>query len=331
MAAQPHAQRAAYDCAIAVDVRQRPERAFGTIASGASLALIFETGCTDGDAAAAPLITTPAFALRHDGGFADCLQWCPSHTAFPVASGESPRRKGLLLAVLGNGSVVVWAVPPAVPDRAAAAGEGPSALFTCLRCTAMLVHSPSKKSWCRHRYLRAHAGSTMALELTPRLELTAADVAGETTTIARWSPHFPHEHVVVGTAGGTVAVFRLGGAADASEASGAVPVSVVRIAPGAVRALAWAPPGAFRGAPPADSRALFAVGAGQGFLAVFDMREPLTPAIDLATGSRSALSPCWLHSMRRSVPGCEVTEVATASSIEPWRIAPLCACVESRR
>jgi hypothetical protein len=148
---------------------------------------------------------------------------------------------------------------------------------------------PCSQSCMNPQDLCAHAGGVRSVELAPRIKLASQRLAGELATTAKWSPHFPHEHLLVGTVQGHVAVFILEGATDSSQTPAATAVSIVRVCYSAIRCFAWAPPEAFAASPPAYSRSLFAVAAGEGFMAVYDLRRPLTAVMDLTTGSRSAL------------------------------------------
>jgi hypothetical protein len=160
-------------------------------------------------------------------------------------------------------------------------------------CHPFVRHLDSQPS----THLPLLAGDAPIITLCPKICLTASDLGNQIPTAARWSPHFPHEHLIVGCIGGIVAVMRLDGAATSEDCPGVTPLSLVKASGSGIRCLAWAPPEAFAASPPEDSRNLFVAGGGQGFLAVFDMRDPLVPALDLTTGPRSTslLSHCILN------------------------------------
>lgn len=54
------------------------------------------------------------FEVAHEGTKTDALEWCPCRECFAVPEGHgcsTDTRMGLLLAVCGNATVCVWAVP----------------------------------------------------------------------------------------------------------------------------------------------------------------------------------------------------------------------------
>lgn len=76
---------------------------------------------------------------------------------------------------------------------------------------------------------RARSAGVQAVQLAPRLTLTPADLAGHAPSAMKWSPHFPHSQVLVGTLNGFVAVVELCGALDGAVAPSATPISVVKV------------------------------------------------------------------------------------------------------
>jgi hypothetical protein len=57
-----------------------------------------------------------SFSIQHGGAFAEKLQWCPSNKPFCSSHKRAePLTSNLLLAVLGNGHVHIWAVPHSLP------------------------------------------------------------------------------------------------------------------------------------------------------------------------------------------------------------------------
>lgn len=75
--------------------------------------------------------TSIRYTLQHEGGYAEALQWCPSREVFNADEGDAGRGGGprtgsnLLLAVLGNGQVPIWALPDRldVPSTSASAQD----------------------------------------------------------------------------------------------------------------------------------------------------------------------------------------------------------------
>jgi hypothetical protein len=58
------------------------------------------------------------FSIQHDGAYAEKLQWCPSTQALSIhLELVRPLSSSLLLAVLGNGCVHIWAVPHRLPPN----------------------------------------------------------------------------------------------------------------------------------------------------------------------------------------------------------------------
>lgn len=127
--------------------------------------------------------------------------------------------------------------------------------------------------------------------ITPKVELTSEELCGQRATCAAWSPHHPHENVLIGTHEGTVVAVRLAGALDAAAAPAATVYCSMQLCGASVRCLAWAPPHAFAESTAEENASLFVVGAAQGFLGVYDTRDPGHVALDLTTAPRSA-SPC---------------------------------------
>ena len=95
---------------------------------------------------AAHSTTTLLYAMQHDGAYAEALQWCPCAEVFAgsaqgACAGDTHVCSNLLLAVLGNGHALVWAVPctldlPSTSASAqdASAPSGPRTNIACQRC-----------------------------------------------------------------------------------------------------------------------------------------------------------------------------------------------------
>jgi hypothetical protein len=104
---------------VAIDPSTPPNRSFGSVQTGPGIVFIFTFAhLSEESASEKPLASAPDFCVKHLGVSADCMQWCPSHVAFPPPADESnaASRRGLLLAVLGSGEVVIWAVPKRMPN-----------------------------------------------------------------------------------------------------------------------------------------------------------------------------------------------------------------------
>jgi hypothetical protein len=126
--------------------------------------------------------------------------------------------------------------------------------------------------------------------LHPKMTLMPDQLGQQRATCAAWSPHHPHDLILIGTHQGHVVVVRLHQDVEAlhTEAQSAASVcSNVKVAGGAMRCMAWAPAGAF----PAekDCKHLCVVGSSQGFLVIYDIRDPFQFALDLTTAPRSTL------------------------------------------
>ena len=77
--------------------------------------------------------------------------------------------------------------------------------------------------------------------LKPKMEVPASRLSNESPTCAKWSPHAPHNELLVGTQWGTVAVIMLHEALGAKAPSFTV-CSLIRTDISSIRCLAWAPP-----------------------------------------------------------------------------------------
>jgi hypothetical protein len=115
--------------------------------------------------------------------------------------------------------------------------------------------------------------------------VSAAELSHEIPTTAKWSPHAPHDLVLIGTLSGTIAVVRLHGAQGQKEPSHTVS-SLVRTGPSAILCFAWSPAPIQQEADH-QSSTMFCVCAGQSLVAIYDCKQPQSPVIDLSLGGQS--------------------------------------------
>ena len=154
------------------------------------------------------------------------------------------------------------------------------------------------------------------LTLRPKVTITKAQLAYQAPSAVAWSPHPPCCQVLVGTANGNVAIMHLHGA-DSPSTPSASPVSIVHIGGSMIRCLAWCPRNSSVSHED-GATTCFAVGAGQGQIALFDSAEPQTPVMDFSLGGTGVPSnaplqhtslPCVFHTHAhaRKVPFCLLT------------------------
>lgn len=130
------------------------------------------------------------------------------------------------------------------------------------------------------------ADDKQRLTLRPKVIVTKAQLAHQAPSAVAWSPHPPCSQVLIGTANGNVVIMHLHGA-DSPSPPSASPVSIVHIGGSMIRCLAWCPhiPAS---AHEDGATTCFAVGAGQGHIALYDSAEPQTPVMDFSLGGTGA-------------------------------------------
>lgn len=243
------------------------------------------------------------FEVAHEGVKTEALEWCPSRIAFPAPlnhPSSSDSRVGLLLAVCGNATVCIWAIPRqadalkppepgtcALQECSSAAGCCPcsDAVPHLRSCHMCVVHSSNSVMYKRGQLL---SDDQKRLTLRPKVTITKAQLASQAPSAVAWSPHPPCCQVLVGTANGNVAIMHLHGA-DSPSPPSASPVSIVHIGGSMIRCLAWCP--RISSVSHEDgATTCFAVGAGQGQIALFDSAEPQTPVMDFSLGGTGAPS-----------------------------------------
>jgi hypothetical protein len=151
--------------------------------------------------------------LWHDGRVCWDLAWCPDPSAFippssnstgsssssstggmPAAQQAVPLQ-GLLAAVLGNGDVIVWAVPTIAYLLEVAEEAGVSA-----------ASAPQQQQ--QQQDLQQPV-QPLSLQLTPLMQLPCSAVGGSMASCCSWLPATPHDQLLVGCWDGNVAIWQL--------------------------------------------------------------------------------------------------------------------------
>jgi hypothetical protein len=152
--------------------------------------------------------------LWHEGRVCWDLAWCPDPSAFIAVSSNSTGSskageaaaaaaaaaqqavplQGLLAAVLGNGDVVVWAVPTItyLQELAEDAGVGVAAVQQ--QQQQQDVQQPVQP---------------LSLQLSPLMQLPCSAVGGSMGSCCSWLPAAPHDQLLVGCWDGNVAIWQL--------------------------------------------------------------------------------------------------------------------------
>lgn len=123
------------------------------------------------------------------------------------------------------------------------------------------------------------------VRLRPKVELSAEQLGEQRATCAAWSPHEPHDLILIGTHQSHVAVIRLKKTTEENGCAAAI-LSNVKLAGGAMRCVAWAHSEAFPDQD--DCKHLCVLGSSQGFLVIYDIRDPFHVVLDLTTAPHSA-------------------------------------------
>lgn len=222
--------------------------------------------------------------LVHHGGSTIDLAFCPH----PRPHWMSDTRRGgpaPLMAVLGNGHVVVWTLPDLTEVRAAAEAKG---IRTSLRSTEGAGAGAGAGR-------AADAPSVpLFLAVDPALVLTELREADEMPTCCAWMRCDPFDVIAVGTWTGLISVQKI------VPATATEPLRTVRmtalLAPGfePVRCLSFFPsPPTAPGEPldpaiAAERRNFLVAGQNDGRVKLWDLREPTSAAAELS-GNRSAV------------------------------------------
>lgn len=114
-----------------------------------------------------------ALILAHNGGLTWDICWCPGIVESAQKTGLP--RLGLLSAVLGDGSVNIWAVP--MPDA---------------------IQSQNRRNW-----------GTVAVEPAPVARCSPQDLGNSLPCRVDWLPDEPHDLLLLACWDGTVAIARL--------------------------------------------------------------------------------------------------------------------------
>lgn len=157
--------------------------------------------------------------LWHEGRLAWDVQWCPQPSAFITVDSNTVGSKqsngsqssriplqGLLAAVLGNGDVVIWAVPtiqylldlasPQTQQQPAAEGE------------AKQQQQQGDQQQQQQQASTAFSGA-LSLKLQPVMQLSSSDVCGSLASCCSWLPAAPWDQMLVGHWDGNVSIWRL--------------------------------------------------------------------------------------------------------------------------
>ena len=301
------------------------------------------SGGGGGENAAAALPRCLAL-LRHGGKLAWDVRWCPDPSALLAGGaaalaggggGSSGGRteqgqqqqlelSGLLAAVLGDGSVHVYAVPSAAHLTAIAAQHA----------QRRQQQQPEGDGGEGSAAAAAAAAACPVLDLEPFAALRPDQMDGSLASCCRWWPAPPHDKLVVGCWDGHVAVWQLpvagaaagsggGGGGDGGGGGGARLVMRIRAETCAVRSVAWQPEppqhapgdaaaadaaaaatapaeepaavaaGAASAAPSALGGRLFATVSQWGDLRVWDPDDPFAPAFTRSHAAAPAAQCAW--------------------------------------
>jgi hypothetical protein len=261
---RPPSSAAAAQAPPAKKPRGRPPKAARTTAADADDASPSASDEEEGDASSA--LPSLSLLLTHGGACAWDVKWRPAAPASATSASL-----GLLAAALGDGDVVVTAVPrPAAGAKAAA---------TALR-----------PAW------RGRGGPACAR-------------AGGLPWTLDWHPSAPHAKLIAGTTDGRVLLFDLTGCADAASSTGpdaALPQPpLLQLLPAAgpplaVRSVCWAP--AALG--PACAALLLSAG-DDGSFTVWDARSPEAPAWRGRGAQSLLLSAAWTAKPRAFVASAD--------------------------
>ena len=254
--------------------RGRPPKAARATAGGADDASPSGSDDEGGDASSSNL---PALSLllTHGGACAWDVKWRPA-----AAAAATSASLGLLAAALGDGDVVVAAVPrPAAGAKATAAALRPA--------------------W------RGRGGPACAR-------------AGGLPWTLDWHPSAPHARLLAGTTDGRVLLFDLTGCVDeaAGRPDAALPQPpLLQLLPAAgpplaVRSVCWAP--AALG--PACAALLLSAG-DDGSFTVWDARSPEAPAWRGRGAQSLLLSAAWTASPRAFVASADAGRVLITSGV----------------